>query len=44
MHVLENMLTFHQELARSTDINLKDAFAFYPLFRFRLVMKWELNL
>ena len=39
MHVLAIILVLDQELARSTDINLKDIFDFRPLFRFRLVIK-----
>ena len=44
MHALAIMLIFYQELARSTDINLKIVFAFHTLIRFRLVIKWLLNL
>ena len=32
MHVLAIMLIFYQELARSTDIKLKNIFVFRPLF------------
>ena len=39
MYILAIMLIFDQELTKSTDINLKDVFAFHPLFHFRLVMK-----
>ena len=44
MHELTIMLTFDQELARFTDINLNNVFVFHPLLHFKLIMKWLLNL
>ena len=44
LHLCMFRLIFDQYLARSTDINLKGVFNFYPFFWFNLIMKWPLNL